>query len=451
MIKLSELADKSDEERISMASEYYERGDYVDCERVVSYILDSDAHNPGALGILGAMLVCQDRYGMAEMVYRYGTALYPHIKSMWVGLGTSIRNPERHAETIMILEDVLQDVPDNTAAMTNLASMYVEIGEYKKGLELAEKALLIKEDDRNSTSSTDIVALASLGLEDFEKGFRLNRNSLGVKFRKEIVYGDEERWECEKDKVVIIYGEQGLGDEIFYGSCVNDAIKDCKKVIIDCDVRLESLFKRSFPDAFVYGTRRKAAPWLHSHKWDYRCAMADLPAFYRKSKEDFNGEPFLKADPTREAMWASLFGSRTKIGIAFRGGSKFTNRRLRTVPLESFEPLREHGDLVSLEYSDFDYGDFEIENYDWATQSEDYDNVAALISQLDYVVTTCTSVVHLAGALGVPCFVLRNKYYGWRYANDMPWYNSVRVIHCDGDWDKGIEEVVKLIKLRKVA
>ena len=60
----------------------------------------------------------------------------------------------------------------------------------------------------------------------------------------------------------IIYGEQGLGDEIFYGSMIEDAIKDCKKVIIDCDPRLESLFRRSFPKAYVYGTRGQAANWM---------------------------------------------------------------------------------------------------------------------------------------------------------------------------------------------
>ncbi len=113
--------------------------------------------------------------------------------------------------------------------------------------------------------------------------------------------------------------------------------------------------------------------------------------------------------------------------------------------------MTEFGDLVSLEYADFDYGDFPVEKYDFATMSEDYDDTAALVAGLDYVVTTCTSVVHLAGAMGIPCYVLRNKHYTWRYAHDMPWYNSVHVIHCDGDWDKGMEEVIKLIQLREAA
>lgn len=450
MITYADIRDKDHKEALSMAAALYERGDYGNCERVLSFMMDSNPLNPGVIATLGAIYVCEDRYGMAEMVYRYGVAFFPQLKSMWTGLGTAIRNPERSEECFEYLNKALEMKPDDTVAITNMAAMYNEIADYEKGLEYANKALDLKAEGQDAYAATDAVSIASLGLEDFETGFRLNRESLGVKFRKEIVYGDEEVWNGEKDSTVIVYGEQGLGDEIFYGSVIPDVIEDSKHVIIDCDPKLEGLFKRSFPKASVYGTRRKAAPWLHSHNWDYRCAIADLSAFYRKKKEDFPGTPFLKADPVRAAQWSSIFGSRNKIGIAFRGGNKFTNRNGRTIPLEAFEPLKQFGDLVSLEYSDFEYPD-DIEVYDWATQSEDYDNTAALVSQLDYVVTTCTSIVHLAGGLGIPCFVLRNKFYSWRYAHDMPWYDSVRIIDCDGDWEKGMEEVVKLIELRKVA
>jgi Tfp pilus assembly protein PilF len=449
VITYDELRDKTQKERVSIAAELYDRDDYANCERVLSIVLDADAHDSGAIAILGAMYTCQDRYGQAEMVFRYGTALYPKLKCMWTGLGTAIRNPERSDECISTLEYALEMEPNNTVALTNIASMYVEISDYEKAIEYAEKSLELRVDDKNAYAARDAIALASLGLEDFERGWKLNKESLAIKFRKEIVYGDEERWEGEKGKTVIIYGEQGLGDEIFYGSCIPDASEDCQ-VIIDCDERLEGLFQRSFPKATVYGTRRKAAPWLHSHNWDARCAAADLPGFYRNKIEDFPGTPFLKADPVRMEQWKNTFKS-PKIGIAFRGGNKYTNRKLRTIPLETFRPLLDFGDLVSLEYSDFDYGDFPIEVYDFATMSKDYDNVAALVSQLDYVVTTCTSIVHLAGGLGIPCFVLRNKHYSWRYAHNMPWYDSVEIIHCDGDWSQGIEQVLSLIKERKVA
>jgi hypothetical protein len=451
MISYEDLRDKTEKERLSIAAALYESGDYPNCERVLSFMMDSNPMNPGVIATLGAMYVCQDRYGMAEMVYRYGVAFYPQLKSMWTGLGTAIRNPERAEESFQYLGHALELKPDDTVALTNMAAMYNEIGEYEKALEMANRSVAAKAEGQDAYAATDAIALASLGLEDFETGFRLNRESLGVKFRKEIIYGDEEVWNGQPDGTVIVYGEQGIGDEIFYGSVIPDAIEHSKHVIIDCDPRLEGLFKRSFPEATVYGTRRKAAPWLHSHDWDYRCAIADLSVFFRKSKEDFPGKPFLKADPVRMEQWKDTFNGKPKIGIALRGGNKFTNRSGRTVPIETFEPLLKYGDLVSLEYSEFDYGDFPIETYEWATMGDDYDHVAALVSQLDFVVTTCTSIVHLAGALGIPCYVLRNKYYSWRYAHQMPWYDSVTVIHCDGDWEEGIEEVVSLIEQRKAA
>ena len=448
MISYDDLRDKSQEEKLAIAGEFYDREEYAQAELTVSALLDVNPHERGAIALLGAIYQRLDHYGMSEMVFRYGVALFPDFPPMWLGLGTAIRDPFRSEEAIKIFNHALEISPKNTVALTNLAAMYVEIGEYDKALEIAKESMKLNPD---SVSARDAVALASFGLEDFKTGWEHNKTSLGVKFRKEIVYGDEERWEGEKGKSVIIYGEQGIGDEIFYGSMIPDAIKDCKKVIIDCDPRLEGLFKRSFPKAYVYGTRGLAGSWMKNHKWDARIAAADLGSIYRNAKEDFKGEPFLKADPDRAAMWASLFGSRTKIGIGLRGGNKYTNRTSRCIPIETFRPLLEYGDLVSLEYSDFDYGKFPVESYAWATQSKDYDNVAALLSQLDYVVTTCTAVVHVAGGLGIPCFVLTPRYPGWRYAHDMPWYNSVHVIHCDGDFDEGMKEVVRLIELRKVA
>ena len=159
MIGYDVLRDKTQKERVSIAAELYHRDELAECERVLSFILDRDAHNPAAIATLGAMYVHQDRYGMAEMVYRYGVALYPSMKSMWIGLGTSIRNPERKDECIQILSDVIEADPDNTVAITNLASMYSETGEYEKAAELAKRSIELKGDKADSYAATDCLAL----------------------------------------------------------------------------------------------------------------------------------------------------------------------------------------------------------------------------------------------------------------------------------------------------
>ena len=131
-------------------------------------------------------------------------------------------------------------------------------------------------------------------------------------------------------------------------------IRDSKEVIVECDERLEGLFRRSFPEASVYGTRRRSAKWPNDHEWDARVAMDTLPRFYRRKDEDFPGTPFLVADPDRRLQWRALLDSisdRPKIGIAWTGGGKLTARKLRSVHPELFAPLAEIRDLVNLEYT----------------------------------------------------------------------------------------------------
>jgi hypothetical protein len=218
-------------------------------------------------------------------------------------------------------------------------------------------------------------------------------------------------------------------------------------VIVDCDSRLEGLFKRSFPQASVYGTRNSTASWPHKHKWDSRCAMAQLPMFYRRKREDFPGTPFLKADPVRRLQWRAVLnelGPKPKIGIAWSGGVKLTNRHNRTISLDMFKPLMEVAELIDLSHEKKDY-DLPLHRWDHATLTNNYDDTAGLVAELDLVVTVCTSIVHLAGGLGIPTMVLLPERPSWRYALDtMPWYNSVQLIKNEG-WENSIEVVKRYI------
>jgi len=451
VIDYEEVKDKSHKELVALAFNVYRAGDIDSALRIVSVILDNDPNNFEGILLLGSIMQKSDKHGVSEVVFRRGVELYPERWEMWSGLASGIKAPKRGREAISYFERALQMNENDTCAMTNVSCIYNEIGEYKKALYWAEKSLAKHKEPEYAVAAHDGIAMASMGLEDWGRAWDENEYSLGQKFRKEYIYKDEPRWDGSRNKTVIVYGEQGLGDEIFYGSVIPDAIKDCKKVIVDCDRRLEGLFKRSFPKAIVYGTRRLAADWPNNHKWDARCAMAGLSRFYRREQKDFPGTPFLKADPVRSEQWEHTFKGKTKIGIAWRGGNKYTHREQRSIPLETFLPLNEIGELVSLEYSKCDTGDFPVETYEFATITDDYDDTAALVSQLDFVVTTCTAVVHLAGGLGIPCYVLKPEYPSWRYANNMPWYNSVELIDFKGDWDSTMQEVLNRIERRKVA
>jgi tetratricopeptide (TPR) repeat protein len=189
-------------------------------------------------------------------------------------------------------------------AYVNAAALFIEEARWDEAQKACEIALQIEDSDMAKKN----LAHVHLAKHEWTQGWKYWELSLGNKYRKEWVYGNEKRWDGTKNQAVVVYGEQGLGDEICYASCVPDAIKDSRKIIIDCDPKLEKLFKRSFPKADVYGTRRNSKPyWLKDARIDARCAISSLPGFYRNKDEDFPGETYLKADPELVRMFKGLF------------------------------------------------------------------------------------------------------------------------------------------------
>jgi ADP-heptose:LPS heptosyltransferase len=225
-----------------------------------------------------------------------------------------------------------------------------------------------------------------------------------------------------------------------YASCIADAQKVCKTVILECDKRLEGLFKRSFPGARVYGTRRQnEVEWLQTETVEASLPVGQLPQFFRKSPKDCPGTPYLIADPERRTQWRALFdswGPRPKIGICWSGGSKHNKPKERAVGLENMRQLIESvdADFVSLQYKDpteeIKASGLHVRHYKRACETDDYDDTAAMVAELDMVIGVHTTAHHLAGALGVPALILVPSRTIWIYClpdGSMPWYGSAQL------------------------
>jgi tetratricopeptide (TPR) repeat protein len=437
LINYNDVKDLSLSDLLLMAKDYMAAAMPDDALRLASFALEQDVDHPQALFIAGQVFLESDKAPIAECLFRKALERDPMRGELWAAIGRSIDPYRRPEEAFKYLKRAHELRPDSTVPIVNVSNAYNLAGMFKEAKIWAQKALDLKPE---SVAANDNMGQAKLGLGDFT-GFDGMNYGLGGKFRNETQYGDEGRWTGKKGETVIIYGEQGLGDEILYGSCLPDAIEDCKEVIVDCDRRLESLFKRSFPKAHVYGTRTSTACWPHKHTWDARCAMAALPMFYRRKKESFPGKPFLIADPIRRKQWRAVLddlGPKPKIGITWSGGVKLTNRQSRSVTLDLFKPLLEVAELIDLSHEKKDY-DLPIHRWDHATLTDNYDDTAGLVAELDLVITVCTSVVHLAGALGIPTLVLLPERPSWRYAlDDMYWYDSVQLIKNEG-WENSIQ------------
>lgn len=390
-------------------------------------LLDENPNDSLALFLMAQVYAEAEKFGMSANLFRRVCDLRPEKSEGWNNLGMAYEGMKLHDDAMMMFRKAWQLEKRGNYA-SNIGNCYLSQQNYDQAREWAKKAQKV-----DPQTGRSVLAMSSLALGDWATGWDNYEATLGGKFRKEVQYQEEGRWDGTSGKTLIVYGEQGLGDEIMYASCIPDAAKE-NRVVLDCDPRLEGLFRRSFPGVDVYGTRRKEADWLDRYEFDARCSVGSLPKFFRRSQEAFPCTPYLIADPERRVQWRALFdslGKKPKIGIAWSGGSKHNQWKARAMGLESFRPLIEgmDADWISLQYKDpsaeIEASGLHVRHFKRATLTDDYDDTAGLVAELDLVVGVHTSVQHLAGALGVPAVILVPEKTLWLYAGDeFPWYRS---------------------------
>lgn len=414
------------------------------CMEVLRHKPDSLAANTMA----GVINHKADRPGAALAYFERVTQLAPHKPEGWNNLGTvyhELRLPIRAREHFMRAWELRKD--DWYAA--NVGATYVETGDYKTALSWVKKALAINPECTNALTNA---AFVHLGAGNWSEGWRCWRASKGTKHRKWLDFGAPE-WDGKRTGKLVLYGEQGIGDEVMFGSCVHDALELADEVHLECDPRLEGLFRRSFPGAVVHGTRRMDRPWADAVRFDAQASTADLPEFFRPTRESCPRVAYLTPDPERVIMWRALFRSWGKpvVGLCWSGGKWSSQQRKRDVGLEAFRPLIERRDAVyvSLQYKD---PSAEIEacglpvRVFGAAMSDDFDDTAALVAALDDMVGIHTTVHHLRGAMGMASTILVPHLPLWNYATGdaLPWYRS-QVFHRQRESEAWVDCIRRLV------
>ena len=418
-----------------------------------SDVLNEDKDHPEATYIAARVLMTAGRHGLAHILYRRCNEMSPHKAEIQNSLGLSVE----HAYPIEALkhyENALRIDPGYHHSLNNKGLMLLRKGRPDLCLKYAEKCLKAKPDYIGANVNR---ATALIMLRRWEEGWKEYTASLGItRTRRE--YGVPD-WNGEKGTVVV-YGEQGIGDEILFSSCIPD-LQKTNDVVIDCDPRLVGLFLRSF-NCPVYGTRFKdQTPILDNHKVDFQAAIGDLPRFFRNTEEAFPGGAYLTPDPERCLQWRALFDhlpfgstnpdmrrnqSKGKtIGLAWQGGILNTERHARSFDLDVFAPLFDlPHTFISLEYDEPDLKGYPIKHYGRAVnKGVNYDETMALINELDLVICVTTTAVHAAGALGKECWCLTPKCPSYRFhlSGQMPWHSSVELLRQTSTWEKLISEV----------
>lgn len=443
-------------EMIGQAEFLRQNGRIDEAMRLCNEVLNEKFDTPEAIFLIGRCLLDSGKVGLAHALYMQFLRIVPNVGAAWNNLGRCYQDAHMTDEAERCFRRALKIEPEDSTALSNLGLVHLNRCETQPAIDYSQRAIKLSPDFRNAKHNLGLAYLMDkqwkLGWESYEASVGYNSD------RNERVYRGEERWDGSKDKCVIAYGEQGLGDEISFASCVPDLIADCRETVIECDVRLEGLFKRSFPQASVYGTRYKEMiDWMDRHELEGRVAFGSLPRFYRNKTEDFPGTPYLVADPERRLQWRALLdslGDKPKIGISWQGGLNKTGKARRSVSLESLLPVfRQDATFISVQYKNAtddiklleEQHGITLHHWKRAVESNDYDETAALVAELDLVISVTTAVIHLCGAMGVPCLVLTPKNPRWFYGlegESVPWYQSVHLIRQKKaqDWLDPINE-----------
>jgi tetratricopeptide (TPR) repeat protein len=411
-------------ELLRQADKYYSEGQYEEAEKIYICLLSQNHFHADLLACLGSLyLKIPDKMGLAIVLLQLSIDKAVKRRSDVLGnLGLAYKFVGQPQKALHYMEESTKTDDAAPESLTSYGAMLPT----DEAIKFHEKALI-----KNSKLAIAHWNLSQSLLEggQWERGWQEFEWGLKcVNQRQEKDYGLP-TWDGTPGKTIVVYGEQGLGDEIMFASMLPELI-DSNNVVLDCHPRLKTLFENAF-DIPCHGTRKdKEINWLNNYKIDSKIAIGSLGKFFRNSKEAFPGTSYLKAEPLLPKA------DKLRVGISWTGGLKSAAVIKRTVPLSWWiDILKNDCEFISLQYTDCsDEIDivrrqgYPIEEFD-EIKSPDYQETADLVKSCDLVISVCTSVIHLAGALGVPCWVMTPANPAWRYQNSgrMPWYRSVKL------------------------
>lgn len=389
----------------------------------------------------------------AVRCFRDYLARHPDDAAAYNNLGVALQRQGRPADALACYEAAVRIAPAGADGWYNAAVIHHlrrNLGEAQKCYQSA------LESDPTHAEAHREYSMLRLGQGDFTPevwaSFRHRRRCAG--FEPSVTRCPAPDWTGEslEGKTILVYGEQGLGDEILYSSCYADLIARAKDCAIETEPRLERLFQRSFGPATVLSRERATElDRIYPHV-AYRVASGDLPLYFRSNLQAFpERRAYLRTDPGAVEQWRarlSALGNGLKVGISWQGGTLRTNQASRSIGVDEWRPVFQvpHVQFVSLQYGDClsDLAHVRdrlgIDLHHWPEAIADYDETAALVCALDLVITVTTSVAHLAGALGHTVWILTNIAPRWCYLSSgstTPWYPSARIFRQTrpGVWD----------------
>jgi tetratricopeptide (TPR) repeat protein len=422
--------------------------------------LEVDPDDVEALLGLAEVRFDKQQFAEAGRLFERAYALRPTI-DVQGQLMSALLAQCRYAEVLAMIEDMEAKDPSVTQnVLTFRIDSLTGLGRHEEVLPAIDKQLAIRPLHPGLRFSRASILLAR---EDYAQGWEdySYRNIQDSQYARMFQF---KTWRGEplEGKSILVAADQGIGDQVMFSSCLADVVAQRPaRILVEVIHRLEKTIQRSFPGIEVIGSGQdRQMPWLVGKgHFDYCCLMADLPRYLRKDRASFppHSGYLMAAQNSRERWRAKLNdvdgGRRPRIGFSWKGGTERTRTTLRTMDILEF--LRLQGSVeatwVCLQYGDVGEPLSRAQDAGrsvayWKEGIDDLDEFAALVSELDLIVTVCNTTVHYAGALGKPVWVLTPRIPEWRYGlefRSMPWYPTSVIFRQleAGSWDTVLSQV----------
>ncbi|HEY5637228.1 MAG TPA: tetratricopeptide repeat-containing glycosyltransferase family protein [Burkholderiales bacterium] len=375
--------------------------------------------------------------------------LHVNFGMLWLGhLGDPVR-AEAHFMRALFLR------PGFDIAQSNLGIALQDQGRHEEAIALYERSIAARPEPEEYRWNRAIALLAlgrfDEGWPDYElRKYRPDARRLHKAFKLPDWGGGP-----LAGRSILVYAEQGVGDEIMFASCLPEVVAQTGACVIECDARLAPLFERSFPQARIAHRADAKRKWRELYPGlELQSACGSLPRYLRRRIEDFPAHAgYLRADPAAVEAWRARLpqaGRGRHIGLSWRAGTLSTRGPLRSMALETLAPLFALSDttfvILQRDLSEAERAALTgRDNVLLPDLPQDLDALAALVCALDLLVAVPSTLVHLAGALGRPAWGLLARTPEWRYGvtgERMPWYPSLRLFRQGADgWGAVVDQV----------
>lgn len=422
-------------------------------EKAIAHYQQSLVLAPNSVIVLNNLGNTWQKQGDLEQAlacYQQSLRLDPNDAFTYNNLGSIFHTQGKLEEALAYFEQGLILEPNNVEALTNLAVFYQEQRQYEKALSYCDRAIEIDPNYVNANWNRSLILLC---LGNLQRGFveyecRWQRKESPPRPLPKPVWDGANL----EGKTILLQAEQGIGDTIQFIRYVPLVIERGGHIIVECQPPLVRLLKT------VAGVEKVVAIGEILPEFDVYIPLLSLPRILETTLETIPAAiPYIYPLESVSLKLDVPAKSYLKVGLVWAGNPSHQNDRNRSSSLNHFLPLFQ---IPGIAFYSLQKGSkvAEINQIaelvplqDLSSQLNDFADTAAVIAQLDLVITVDTAVAHLTGAMGKPVWVLLCYNSDWRWMTereDSPWYPSVRLFRQNraGDWQEILERVAEALK-----